>query len=154
MQQRPLPPAAGFFFYMRQSGENAVAAASAENVGVDIHIVLIGGALIGRLVEKAGARIVARVMTGGADIVDAGVTREIATRLVRSPWRSAASAAERSGIAEPGLMTAAHHTTDAVHQQPAADHAGRSRCRSAQERTAAAHRGLRPAIGLTVGRLA
>src|SRR4051794_24552553 len=114
MQERPLHRAAVFFLRRRQSRKIAVVAAAAEIVGLDIHIVVVGVTLVRRLVEEARARVVAGVMTGGADVVDAGIARQIAAGLVRTPWRPAA-AAERRGIAEAGLMTAAHHPADAVH---------------------------------------
>src|SRR5437868_1347878 len=94
------------------SGDIAVAAIAAEIVRIHV-VVVITVVVIRRLVEEAGARIVEAAMSAGADIVDAGIAREIAAGLVRSPGRTAA-AAERSLIAKARLMAAAHHGTDAV----------------------------------------
>src|SRR4051794_24384630 len=109
-------------------------------------------AVIRRLVEETGARtVVGAVTAAGADVVDPGIAREIAAGLIRTPRRTATAAAEACGIAKTALMATAHHSTDAVHQKPAADHAG-SGCRSGTQKRAAtaAHRSLRGAIGLAV----
>src|SRR3954471_2363948 len=104
------------------SGEIAVAVATVKIVRIHIHVVVIRLVVIRRLIEETGARTVIGAVTARSDIVDAGIAREIAAGLVRTPRRATAAAAKTRGIAKAALMAAAHHATNAVHQKPAADH--------------------------------
>src|SRR5690606_11011782 len=91
---------------------------------------------IGRIVgvEQRGAALIA------ADIVEAGLARQVAARSV-APRAIArcARAGVLAGESLPGCLAAiAEHRTDRIHQQAAADHAGRRRRSGAEERAAAA----------------
>src|SRR6185437_16409025 len=108
----------------------------AEIVGIGIHVVLIGVLLAidrGLIEQPAPRRIV-----GAPDIINAGVARERAARLI-TPGAAAGALVDDGGIAE-ALARTAHHRADSVHQQRTADHAGCSRRRCAEERATAAER--------------
>jgi hypothetical protein len=132
----------------RASGRIAVAAV--EVVGIMIHVVVI--VVVRRLIEESGARTVVGAMTTRTDVVDPGVARQIAAGLIAPRPAVFAAAAKARGIAE-AADGRRPSSTDAAEQQRAADHAGRGRRRGSEKRAAAAaHRRLRRAIGLAVGR--
>src|SRR5260370_14534079 len=113
--------------------------------------------VVRRLVEQAGARTGAIVgaLSGGADVVDPGVPRQVAARLIAPRLLAAKSARIGEGLM---AAAAAHHRTNAAEQQRSADHAGRGRSGSSQERATTAERRLPrairlAAIGLTIRRL-
>ena len=101
-------------------------------------------------IEQSCARIVVGATAARADIVDAGVARQIAAGLIAPGTLALRAAAERAAGSPKPWWLPAHHRADAAEQQRSADHAGRRRRRGSQKRAAAAHRRLRRAIGLTV----
>src|SRR4051794_512049 len=129
----------------------AVAAIIIESVGIVIVAVI---AIVRGSVEQAAARTVIVVrplsLSGRADVVDPGVFGEVAAGLVARRPAVFNAAAKSRGVAETLVMATTHHRADAAEQQRPADHTGSGRRRRPQERTAAAHRGLRRAVRLAV----
>src|SRR5262245_28869654 len=126
----------------------------AAGIAVVVKVRVVADVVVaGRCVTVEGSRramvgiaVVARVVSpaAAADIAESRVAGELAAASA-AQWRvlSAArdlveGASERTVLA----LASAEHVADAAEQEPAADHAGRRRCRGAEER-AAARRSLR-----------